>query len=139
MSVLIYENRKQDPDFYDMSTPAKEAAAWLRLFNYLREEWQVYGDLESEPEALVVCEACAKDLCRLCESGTCACDKTDECKKRLRVTKRQLDSTNRMKTLYASAMKGDSEAAKKLLHLRKSYEYENFQIGSLIDPTEEED
>jgi hypothetical protein len=45
MKVLIYGNRKQDSDIYDVSTPEKEAATYLKLFQYLDEKWQVYCDL----------------------------------------------------------------------------------------------
>lgn len=42
MKVLVYGNRKQDDEIYDISTPEKEAAAYLKLFNFLDEEWRVY-------------------------------------------------------------------------------------------------
>lgn len=42
MKVLIYGNRKEDDTIYDISTPEKELAAYLALFNYLDENWQVY-------------------------------------------------------------------------------------------------
>jgi hypothetical protein len=45
MKVLIYGNRKQDNDIYDISTPEKESTAYLKLFHYLDEKWGVYCDL----------------------------------------------------------------------------------------------
>lgn len=42
MQLLIYGNRKQDDMIWDISTPLKRQSAFLRLFNYLRTEWQVY-------------------------------------------------------------------------------------------------
>jgi hypothetical protein len=45
MKVLIYGNRKQADDIYDISTPEKEAAAYLKLFQTLDKEWDVYCDL----------------------------------------------------------------------------------------------
>jgi len=33
--VLVYGNRKSDDILIDASTPEKEAAAFLKLFNYL--------------------------------------------------------------------------------------------------------
>ena len=49
MKVLIYGNRKQGDDIYDISTPEKEAAAYLLLFEDLDIEWHVYecGDLSA--------------------------------------------------------------------------------------------
>jgi hypothetical protein len=45
MKVLVYGNRKQDDDLYDISTPEKEDAAFLLLFKTLDEDWGVYTDL----------------------------------------------------------------------------------------------
>ena len=41
--VLVYSNRKIDPIIIDASTPEKEAAAFLKLFKHLDEDWQVYS------------------------------------------------------------------------------------------------
>jgi len=38
MRVLIYGNRKQDDYIYDVSTPEKEARAFIQLFQYLDED-----------------------------------------------------------------------------------------------------
>lgn len=91
MKVLIYGNRKQDDDIYDISTPEKEAAAFLRLFNTLDEEWQVYGGNLGAKE----------------------------------------------QPLYDAAKKGDGAAAKRLLTMRKSYEYEEWHYGEVINPLED--
>jgi hypothetical protein len=40
--VLVYGNRKIDDIIIDASTPEKEAAAYLKLFKHLDEEWKVY-------------------------------------------------------------------------------------------------
>ena len=41
--VLIYYNRKTDlPTILDASTPEKEDAAFLQLYHYLDEVWEVY-------------------------------------------------------------------------------------------------
>lgn len=87
MSVLIYGNRKQDDEIYDISTPEKEAAAFLLLFKTLDEDWQVYGELNK-----------------------------------------------REKELYKAAKAGDANAAKRLLTMRKGYEYEEWRYGNVIDP-----
>lgn len=53
MRVLIYGNRKQDDYIYDVSTPEKEARAFIQLFQYLDEDQDVYaGDLTREEEVL---------------------------------------------------------------------------------------
>lgn len=45
MKVLVYGNRKQDDMIWDISSPEKHSKAFLKLFNYLRDEWHVYeGD-----------------------------------------------------------------------------------------------
>lgn len=90
MRVLIYGNRKQDDDIYDISTPEKEAAAFLTLFNYLNDEWCVYGD----------------------------------------------DLGNKEQSLYDAAKRGDAMAAKKLLSIRRDYEYEEWHYGEVINPLE---
>jgi hypothetical protein len=41
--VLVYGNRKSDDIIINISTPEKEAAAFLKLFNYLDKEWDVYN------------------------------------------------------------------------------------------------
>lgn len=48
--ILLYENRKCDPVAFDASTPELEAAAYLKLFKLLDEDWQVYecGDLKAD-------------------------------------------------------------------------------------------
>ena len=54
MKVLIYGNRKQDDAIYDISTPEKEAAAFLAVFKTLDEDWQVYesSDLNAADKKL---------------------------------------------------------------------------------------
>lgn len=139
MTVLIYENRKQDPDMYDISTPEKEAAAYLKLFNYLREDWQVYSDIEEADEVttLETCEPCGKEIHRLCE-GNCACEATPACKQKSRYAQSDVARANSLKRLYNAALGGDAIAAKRLLQARKDHEYEGFSIGEVIDPLEAE-
>lgn len=45
MKLLIYANRKQDDEIYDISTPEKEAAAYLSVFQTLDSYWSVYSDI----------------------------------------------------------------------------------------------
>jgi len=50
--VLIYGNRKQDDIQFPFSTQKEKEAAFLRLFEYLRIAWEVYGDLTPKQRAL---------------------------------------------------------------------------------------
>ena len=52
LKILVYGNRKEPNRYYDISTPEKEAAAFLRLFYYLDEEWHVYCELTPEQKPL---------------------------------------------------------------------------------------
>ena len=76
MEILIYENRKIDPMAYDISTPEKEAAAYLAVFKMLDEEWDVYCDIDpAKTENDDICECCAAGLHHRClgdEEG-CGC------------------------------------------------------------------
>ena len=55
MKILIYENRKQDPMYIDISTPEKRDKGFMYLFKYLRDQWQVYTDeLSDKDHALFV-------------------------------------------------------------------------------------
>lgn len=89
MKILIYGNRKQDDEIYDVSTPEKEAATFLMLFKLLDEEWMVY------------------------DSGL----------------------TAKEEPLYLAAKAGDAPSAKKLLTRHKTFEYEEWHYGEVIDPT----
>ena len=44
MKILVYENRKSDPVYFDASTPVKELWAYSTVFNILNE-WDCYEDL----------------------------------------------------------------------------------------------
>lgn len=85
--VLVYGNRKADDIAWDASTPELEADAFLKLFNYLDEEWKVYS----------------------CE-----------------------DLREAEQKLYDAAKAGDSQAAKKLVTRRKSYEYEEWHFMDVL-------
>jgi hypothetical protein len=41
--ILLYENRKIDPEAFDASTPELENEAFLKLFKLLDEDWDVYS------------------------------------------------------------------------------------------------
>lgn len=50
MTAILYQNRKSDPVLWDCSTPEKLVSATLALFRHLKNEWEVYAELE-EPIA----------------------------------------------------------------------------------------
>jgi hypothetical protein len=56
MELLIYGNRKQDDQIWDVSTPKKRREAFLALFKILRDDWQVYegGDLRVSEQKLLL-------------------------------------------------------------------------------------
>ena len=88
MKILIYENRKSDPLYLDISTPEKEELAFIYLFEYLDDEWNVY------------------------------CNKSEW--------------TKEEKDLFKKAKKGNGKAAKELLTLHRSYEYEEWTVGDVL-------
>lgn len=45
MEILVYSNRKTDPIYWDISTPEQRATAFLDLFRILRDEWDVYAQI----------------------------------------------------------------------------------------------
>lgn len=47
--VLVYGNRKQDDMIWDVSTPELRYAAFLKLFYYLHDEWDVYSASPLKP------------------------------------------------------------------------------------------
>jgi hypothetical protein len=144
MKILVYEHRKNDGEYFNISTPEKERAVYLLLFKSFDEESQAYCDLEDVKEQIEhePCEPCQKNLHRLCEStvdSPCGCTAGSECAKRVAASRGASADELRQKKLYDAAKAGDADAAKKLLKLRsdRGYEYEEFRIVSVTDPVEE--
>jgi hypothetical protein len=138
MKILMYSNRKNDvPLCYDISTPEREAAGYLLLFGFLKDEWQVYVDLE-EDEDPSVCEACSDGAHKYCtgNDGLCACSRTTDCARRNDRLLRERKANEIHRSLYNRAEAGDWKAAKKLMVARKDYEYEEVSEVVVIDPTE---
>lgn len=131
MKILIYGNRKQDDDIWDISTPELAEAAYRELFKTLDEYWQVYADLDDEEneEVVPLCEPCGKNLHRLCEDKKeCPCV-SEDCPAFKRRNGYEQSLKNRQKDLYRKAKAGDYAAMKKLMDSRTSYEYEEFRIS----------
>jgi hypothetical protein len=131
MRLLVYGNRKSDDVMYDISTPEKKAAAFLKVFKLLDKDWQVYGDLDYLKE-METCEACAKDIHRLCETN-CKCMQ-QECLKKNSSFVRLYNTRKRQRELLLKARAGDAVAAEKLMSERRTYEYEAFSYKEVNDP-----
>lgn len=99
MKVLIYSNRKSDTTIWDASTPEKQAAAFMALFVLLKDEYEVYDELESAPDG-------------------------------------EFTKTERkQRELYAQAITGNAAATELLLRARRTYEYEEWSLGEVLNPT----
>lgn len=118
--VLIYENRKQPPMVWDISTPELEEKAYRSLFEFLKNEWACYTDL-TEPEE----EYPAKHCHHHCDYHKMLDPK--DLLNRQRVWKRG----RHQRELYAKAITGNLTAIKALLVTRKGYEYECWKIVDL--------
>lgn len=145
MKVLIYGNRKQSDMIYDISTPEKEAAAYLDIFNMLDKDWEVYIDLEDD-FVVTICEPCQKDLHKYCDgdkyhgdSGNithCGCEGSEECKKKSEKIKTESYCLAKQIKWYNLAKSGDAKAAISLLKYRssKGYEYEIIRTDTILNP-----
>lgn len=125
--ILVYSNRKADPIYFDASTEELEAGAFLALFELLDESWQCYVNLKEEekpyykrPEGHV--DGC---LCNECK----AFRKEDK-----EVPKREAERLEQF-AFYTAAKKGEALAARRLLELRKDYEYEEFSFDFVKSAT----
>jgi hypothetical protein len=128
--LLIYGNRKQDDDIWDISTPELEEAAYRELFKTLDGYWGVYADL-AEEEPKEICEPCSKDLHRLCEdTENCACEAA-ACSTAAGRHSYEKKVQARWPELYKKAKAGEFAAMKTLMTERsqRHYEYEEFRIS----------
>ncbi len=130
MKILCYDG-KHEREYYDISTPEQEAAAYMRLFLEFDHYWQFYADFE-DIEPLTVCEPCLKDLHRHCEKDNCVCP-ADSCKSQARAARQRGGQEQEQKALYDKARAGDSSAAKKLIQIRKDGEYEGTSVIHIND------
>jgi hypothetical protein len=98
--ILVYENRKSSPQYWDASTPETEAGAMLALFRVFDTN-QFYSELKCSPEL---------------KAGH-----VKDCSEQKRIHAEQL-------ALYKQAKQNDADAANRLLHTRRHYEYEEFKF-----------
>ncbi len=138
MKVLMYENRKCDPSFYDASTPAKESAAYLRFFRHLDDDWDVYCELAEDDAIRALCSPCAKDVHKYCEGDGCICKETKDCLLKSQEFDREQRASSEQRRLYLAAKGGDGAAAKRLLIARRDYEYEHVYAYDVYDPEVDE-
>ena len=133
--VLKYDNRKTEIRLYDISTPEKEAAAYLRLFKELDEYWGCYSDLEEvEPE---LCDSCKDGQHKYCQGKSltlCTCVETKECKELNWRRRSQSLGSKLQRELYGKAKAGDVNAIKRLMTARRNNEYESVWKVDVIDP-----
>lgn len=119
--VLVYQNRKCDPEIWDISTPELKEKAFLGLFNLLDESWQVYSDLE-ELEEPKKPSMTLEQIAKLPKGKVREAAESEH-----QEYKSQLSQYNGMtyqKQLYEKAKKGDAKSAFLLLSTRNGYEYE---------------
>lgn len=121
--VLVYQNRKCDPEIWDISTPELKEKAYLGLFALLDESWQVYSDLEELEEP-------KKPSMTLEQIAKISPGKVKEAAegehKEYRALVGQYKDALHQKQLYEKAKKGDAKAAHLLLSTRNGGEYENW-------------
>lgn len=128
--VLVYENRKTDgPLIWDASSPELERDAFLGLFNYLDETWEVYSDLvdlEKPKKPSLTLE----QIDGLAEGGV---------KREAIAEYRKYGSevagfkkSRLQQKLYERSKEGDANAAKELLLSRKTYEYEHWTLCDVV-------
>jgi hypothetical protein len=145
MKILVYDNRKSDPEYFDASTPEKELASYLYLFQCLDSMWDVYCDLREYQ--LVnwnqICEPCEKSLHDYCTNRSCFCIGSETCKNNTNRKKIREANVIRQKQLYDKAKSGNGaeacNAARQLIKQRKGHEYENVTEAFVRDPDEMED
>jgi hypothetical protein len=118
--VLVYENRKCDPTYYDASTEELEAGAFLQLFKDLDEGWQVYAGIEDPHEVWTKRPEDHPD--------GCMCDQCKAFRSQSKKLPEQEKERLAQLELYKKAKKGDALSAKKLMTMRKDGEYEDFKI-----------
>jgi hypothetical protein len=140
MKVLQHGSRKTNPVLYDISTPEKEAAAYLLLFTTLNEDLQCYVDLEDGSN---LCEPCTDGQHKYCRGGCngdeeCSCDSTPDCKNHNHRALAVKLKNQVQRGWYEKALNGDWKAAKMLLTARNDYEYEEIEVLEVTDPLEKE-
>ncbi len=137
MRILKYKG-KYDDEYWDVSTPEMETASYRRLFKLLDEDMKVYHYNEVNSDLLVSLQGDV-DNCEKAIKGIPQplVNTAKEELKRLKLELRRLKEDLNEKELYGKAKAGDVAAMLDLLLLRKSYEYEEWELIDVTNPLEE--
>ncbi len=137
MKVLYYSNRKCNGMYWDASNPEKEAAAFLALFNYLKDYWEVYESLEDDlQDAQNSIKATSTKLSAISDSAEYSAKKYDLEELHTWVTRyeRDIRIIGNQLQLFKEACAGNAKSAFNLLKLRKGDDYEDWDFVTVIDP-----
>lgn len=135
--MLVYGHRKQDEMYWDASTPENEKRAVEALFEQTTYWSGEYADLDEKNIG-----ECEGQLAIFEEQVALALAADPKLKNVLQLpdlierrnkAKWELESLKSQKLLLDAALKGDSKAKGRLLHLRKSYEYEGWRFVQYED------
>lgn len=137
IKVLKHRGKHAD-SYWDASTPAKEKAAYRKLFQYLDEVEQYYYYKDVSPELAASFEADVKNseaaIKNLPQPLVDAAKKElDSMKRALRAMKNEVEE----KKVYDLAKQGDDKAILWLLRARKGGEYEFWELIDVEDPEAE--
>jgi len=130
--ILRWDN-KHESVFYDASTPEKEAAAFLRMFQDMDEQEFYQFDVEYEEKNVTELRALKESV----EKGQVPDALVKEAREKLGYLgyhEKLLKNEQTQKALHDRARQGDAKAARKLVDLRHSYEYENWFFEYVTDP-----
>jgi len=151
MKILKYENRKSDPQYWDMSTPEAEKKAIKELFEILCY-WQIFNfddedysssyleQLESLRQQLLnhKVHPLLKDTAQKLILGDNDCGRTKEEHEKYLLNpgygtrvfeiKKNIEKKKRMKELYKKAKSNDVVAIRELLDFVRGDEYCNWEI-----------
>lgn len=126
----MYENRKTDgPLIWDASSPELERGAFLGLFSCLDEEWGVYSDLadlqEPQKPSLSLEQIAGLPEGRVKEEAI-----AEHGNYRSGIV--DFQRSQLQQRLYERSKGGDANAAKDLLIVRKTYEYEHWALCDVV-------
>jgi len=139
MKVLMYGNRKEDPSYWDISTPEKEEAGFRCLFRHLDENWQMFQYAADDNEYTVKQLKELEELEILLKDGKVPKLFIEESKKSLAELPRVRNQVARQQEeleLAQKAKTGDIKAIKWLLRSIQGSEYADWSIIEVMNPLE---
>lgn len=128
MKQILVLSSKHNTVYYDASTPELEKVAYLKAFKF-NDEFTVYTDLDPKHSEL-------KDFKKELDELKKAFPKLpkslkESTKEQISELESRISELETQTELYLKAKKGDVEAIKELMELRKDYEYEGISIESV--------